>query len=90
MQRARLLGANAQSGRPAGFGFVEFDDAETVRAAIALLDGRLVNQRPMKVGHSKDSGLDFSVQPIPQGQACAIQTAVQNSFNRVHTMCPAQ
>jgi RNA recognition motif-containing protein len=37
-----------QAGRPAGFGFVEFEDAETARSAIALFDGRLLHGRPMK------------------------------------------
>lgn len=37
-----------ENGRPAPFAFVEFDDGDSMRAAVSLLDGRMVNQRPMK------------------------------------------
>lgn len=34
----------------AGYRVVTFEDPETARAAVALLDGRLVQTRPLQVG----------------------------------------
>ena len=69
-------------GRPSGYGFIEFDDADTVRAAIALLDQRHVGNRPMKVNHSNNSGMAQEAPPIrvPDDQRQAIPRAIQHHF----------
>ena len=70
-----------QNGRPAGFGFIEFGSLEEVRAAIALLDGRPVNGRPIQVSHSAQSGLQLEQLPkIPQAQGTAVATAVKQTL----------
>ena len=55
------------AGRPAGYGFVEFSDAPTCRAAIALLDGRLVNGRPMKGAWGGRQGRYAGWKTCPRG-----------------------
>jgi len=53
-----------------GYGFVEYGDGDSCRAAIALLDGRPVNGRPMK---GQFYGF-FRVHPI-QANACFVQAS---------------
>lgn len=41
------------TGRPRGFAFVEMATDEAARAAIAALDGQMVDGRPLKVNEAK-------------------------------------
>jgi len=44
------------TGRSRGFGFVEMDDAEQAKAAIAALNGRDVGGRPLTVNEARPQG----------------------------------
>ena len=45
-----------ETGRAKGFGFVEFDNAEEAKAAIAALDGKEVGGRALKVNEARPQG----------------------------------
>ena len=67
---------------PFCYGFVEFDHPDSVRAAIALLDGRVVGSRPITVNHSNNSGLmGEQVTKVPETQSNAIGLAIDQNLS---------
>lgn len=42
-----------RTGRSKGFGFVEFEDAAAVQAAISGMDGQEIDGRPVKVAEAR-------------------------------------
>jgi RNA recognition motif-containing protein len=54
-----------ENGRPRGFAFVEFQSAEGARAAIALLDGRELDGRKLRLSEA-DRARKSAPRPRPQ------------------------
>lgn len=56
------------SGKPRGFGFCEYEDAETALSACRNLTGRELNGRPLRIDSAMNApGESFRMAPIPQG-----------------------
>ena len=67
---------------PFCYGFVEFDHPDSVRAAIALLDGRVVGSRQITVNHSNNSGLmGEQITKVPEAQSNAIGLAIDQNIS---------
>ncbi len=45
-----------ETGRSRGFGFVTMDDAEAAKAAIAAMDGQMLDGRSIRVNEAQDRG----------------------------------
>lgn len=56
VKNIRIL-SDKESGRPKGFAFIEYMDANTALAAIRRLDGTEMNGRKLKVSYSNNSNL---------------------------------
>jgi len=69
--------------KPKGYGFVEFEDSETVKNAILLMDGRIVNGREMRVKYSHNSQMT-EPEPMKMGSPppVPIHEVVNNSFSK--------
>ena len=56
------------SGKPRGFGFCEYEDAETALSACRNLAGRELNGRPLRIDSAMNApGESFRSAPVPQG-----------------------
>ncbi len=53
IEECRLI-TDRETGRSRGFGFVTFTDADSANNAIAELDGRELDGRPLKVNQAKE------------------------------------
>ena len=51
------MATNAETGKPRGYCFVEYDDAATALSAIRNLNNREVNGRQLRVNFSNNSTL---------------------------------
>ena len=65
-----FLPMDRNSGRPRGFAFVTFADAENAKAAIEKTDGVELDGRTLKVNESRPKG--SSAAPIPTGPECKL------------------
>ena len=67
VKKVRIL-IDQDTGRPKGFAFVEYHDANTALAAIRHLDGHELNSRRLRVSYSNNSNLKEVAQTISSEQ----------------------
>lgn len=65
VKNIRIL-QDKESGRPKGFAFIEYNDANTALAAIRRLDGSELNGRKLRVSYSNNSNLRDLAKQIGQ------------------------
>ena len=65
IKNIRIL-TDQNTGRPKGFAFIEYSDANTALAAIRHLDGHELNNRKLRVSYSNNSNLKEIARSIGQ------------------------
>ena len=65
IKNIRIL-TDQNTGRPKGFAFIEYGDANTALAAIRHLDGHELNNRKLRVSYSNNSNLKEIARSIGQ------------------------
>ena len=65
IKNIRIL-TDQNTGRPKGFAFIEYSDANTALAAIRHLDGHELNNRRLRVSYSNNSNLKEIARSIGQ------------------------
>jgi cleavage stimulation factor subunit 2 len=77
IKNIRIL-TDRDSGRPKGFAFIEYNDANTALAAIRHLDGHELNNRKLRVSYSNNSNLRELARTIGQVVTDGFQSHVSN------------